>query len=354
VFHDIMCIDRVSVKFKSLSYSTTDDGSDCERQVTEMESIKECTPVHDLPVILLAGPTGVGKTALSIALARHLGAEIINADSMQIYRHMDIGTAKPSIAEKAAVVHHLLDVVTPGEPFDAARYLDLARPIIDDLHGSGKIPLVVGGTGLYMKVLTKGICSGPPSDPAIRKSLMDEIAASGSNALHQRLLQVDPVLGARLHPNDRQRVLRALEVFLSTGQRLSDWQEEHGFRGGAYRTIKICLFRTREELYERIDRRVDNMMERGFLDEVLRLLDMGYGPGLKPMQSLGYRHLTQHVLEGMPLATAIEEIKRDTRRYAKRQLTWFRGDSEFQWFEPTRAATIIAWAESRLSFPAPS
>jgi tRNA dimethylallyltransferase len=299
-------------------------------------------------MILLAGPTGVGKTALSIALARRFGTEIINADSLQIYRFMDIGTAKPTPKERRAVVHHLLDVVSPDEPFDAARYQELARPVIQHLLTSGRPPLVVGGTGLYMKILTRGICAGPPSDPAIRKRLLEEIDTAGVQAFHQRLIEVDPPLGARLHPNDRQRILRALEVFESSGRRLSEWQQEHGFRQEVFRTVKVCLFRSRDELYERISQRVDAMMEQGFLEEVNRLLEMGYGPDLKPMQSLGYKQLVKHLVEGLPLAVAVEEIKRETRRYAKRQLTWFRGDPAFQWFEPTPEEAVIEWVEARL------
>ncbi|MHC1742560.1 MAG: tRNA (adenosine(37)-N6)-dimethylallyltransferase MiaA [Syntrophobacteraceae bacterium] len=314
-----------------------------------MESTRTGKSPHDVPVILLAGPTGVGKTALAITLAQRLDTEIINADSLQVYRYMDIGTAKPTLVERRAALHHLLDVVAPDEPFDAARYLEIARPIIHDLQHAGRPPMVVGGTGLYMKILTKGICSGPPSDPAVRSRLLEELDAIGTAGLHQRLLEIDPPLGARLHPNDRQRILRALEVFMASGQRLSEWQREHGFRHEDYRTIKLCLFRPREELYERINRRVDVMMEQGFLDEVSRLLEMGYGPGLKPMQSLGYKQLTKHLLEGAPLSEAIEEIKRESRRYAKRQLTWFRGDPEFNWLDPTRENEVIAWVESRLA-----
>lgn len=305
----------------------------------------------ELPVILLAGPTGVGKTALSLMLARGLGTEIINADSMQVYRHMDIGTAKPSEPERASVVHHLLDVVNPDEPFDAARYQELARPIVDRLLGLGKIPLVVGGTGLYMKVLTKGICCGPPSDPALREKLRREAKTSGIGSLHQRLLEVDPALGARLHPNDTQRILRALEVFLATGRRLSEWQEAHGFRHEAYRTIKVCLSRPREELYERINRRVDGMLRAGLIEEVRRLLEMGYGPDLKPMQSLGYKQIARHLLEGAPLGVAVDEIKRDTRRYAKRQWTWLRGDPGFAWFHPGEEARVAEWVKTRCFDP---
>lgn len=306
---------------------------------------------HDIPVILLAGATGVGKTALAILLAQRLGTEIINADSLQVYRYMDIGTAKPTPQERLAAVHHLLDVVSPDEAFDAARYLELARPILSNLQRSGRAPLVVGGTGLYMKILIKGICSGPPSDPHVRKRLLEELDAVGTTGLHKKLLDIDPPLGARLHPNDRQRVLRALEVFIVSGQRLSEWQQDHGFRQESFPTVKLCLSRPREELYDRINRRVDAMMEQGFLNEVKRLLEMGYGPELKPMQSLGYKQLTAHVLEGAPLQTAVEEMKRESRRYAKRQLTWFRGDPEFHWMDPTREQDVIAWVESRLAQP---
>ncbi len=314
-----------------------------------MESTLANHAGRNIPVILLAGPTGVGKTALAIKLAQRLGTEIINADSLQVYRHMDIGTAKPTPDEQRAARHHLLDVVFPDEPFDAARYAALARPIVHEMQQSGRPPLVVGGTGLYIKTLTKGICPGPPSDPVVRRGLLEEIETVGTAGLHRKLMEVDPPMAARLHPNDKQRILRALEVFLASGRRLSQWQEEHGFREEVYPTIKLFLVRPREELYDRINRRVDAMMEQGFLDEVQRLLDMGYGPELKPMQSLGYKQLARHVIEGTVLADAIDEIKRESRRYAKRQLTWFRSDPELHWLDPSREADAIAWVGSRLA-----
>jgi tRNA dimethylallyltransferase len=286
----------------------------------------------DLPVVLVAGPTGVGKTAFAVELARKLGSEIVNADSMQVYRHMDIGTAKPTPEERSAVAHHLLDVVDPDEPFDAGDYLERARPVIRTLHEAGKVPLVVGGTGLYLKVLTRGICAGAPGDPQVRSRLIEEEQTLGLPALHERLLEVDPALGARLHPNDRQRILRALEVFHHSGKPLSHWQQQHRFEDAPYRTVKIFLNREREELYARIDARVETMMAQGFLDEVRKLLALGYGPELKPMQSLGYRQLARHLRGELSLDEALAEIRRDTRRYAKRQLTWFRADPEFRWF----------------------
>jgi tRNA dimethylallyltransferase len=301
-----------------------------------------------LPIVLLAGPTAVGKTALALELARRLGTEIVNADSMQVYRYMDIGTAKPTAEEQRLVPHHLLDVVDPDEPFDAARYVAMARPVIDRFHRRGHIPLVVGGTGLYMKALTRGLCPGAPSAPEVRRTLMEEMARRGSAALHEELCRVDPVLGRRLHPNDRQRILRALEVYRATGRPLSHWQEQHRFQVSLYPSIKIALFREREDLYERINRRTWIMMEQGFLDEVRNLLAMGYAPSLKPMQSLGYRHLCDHLSGRRDLEEAVALIQRDTRRYAKRQMTWFKGDPEFHWFHADDPDPVFRWVERRL------
>lgn len=299
-------------------------------------------------IILIAGPTAVGKTALSLELAVRLGTEIVNADSMQVYRYMDIGTAKPTARERALTAHHLLDVVNPDEPFDAAGYVHLARPVLAELHRRGKVPLVVGGTGLYMKVLTRGICEAIPGDPEVRKQLTREEEERGLAALHGELTHIDPPMGARLHPNDRQRILRAIEVFRLTGRPLSEWQAQHCFGESPYRTIKVFLYREREELYERINRRVHTMMEQGFYDEVRSLLDRGFGPELKPMQSLGYKQLVQHIQGALSLDRAVYEIQRETRRYAKRQITWFRADPEFQWFDAEKGEDAIRWIIEQL------
>jgi tRNA dimethylallyltransferase len=277
-------------------------------------------------------------------LARRLNAEIVNADSMQVYRHMDIGTAKPSIEERAAVPHHLIDIVDPDQPFDAAAYAEAASRVISRLHQDGKTPLVVGGTGLYMKVLVHGICEAVPTNETIRFELVREEADKGLASLHAELSRVDPVLAGRIHPNDRQRTLRALEVYRASGRPLSEWQDRHRFEKPLYPAVKIFLSRDREELYARIDRRVEIMMEAGFLAEVEQLLRMGYGPDLKPMQSLGYRQLVQHLSGELSLDEAIEQIKRETRRYAKRQMTWFRGDPEFRWFDAENEEGAIKWA----------
>lgn len=302
----------------------------------------------ELPVVLIAGPTAVGKTAFSIDLASLLDTEIVNADSMQVYRFMDIGTAKPTPRERALVTHHLLDVVRPDEPFDAALYGELARPVLEDLHRRGRVPVVVGGTGLYMKVLTRGICPAAPRDQEVRERLLLREKEIGLSGLHEELARVDPVLGGRIHPNDRQRILRALEVYRATGKRLSERQEEHRFEGALYRTVKIFLTLERDEIYERIDLRVHRMLEEGFRDEVARLLDMGFGPDLRPMRSLGYRQLARHLVEGWSLDEAIHDIQKETRRYAKRQMTWFRGDPEFRWFDARRTEEIMDWVVRRV------
>jgi tRNA dimethylallyltransferase len=200
-----------------------------------------------LPIVLLAGPTAVGKTALSLDLAEILGTEIINADSMQVYRDMDIGTAKPTPEERARIRHHLMDVVNPDEHYDAALFVQQARPIIEALHAQGKIPLVVGGTGLYMKALTRGLCPGPGADPEIRRTILQDLQRHGLPLLYEELRRMDPVCAAKIHPNDRQRIVRALEVFRSTGVALSQWQEAHGFRHSLYRTVKIAMCRERRD-----------------------------------------------------------------------------------------------------------
>jgi tRNA dimethylallyltransferase len=258
---------------------------------------------------------------------------VVSADSRQVYRLMDLGTAKPSRAERDLVPHHLLDVAWPDEPFDAARFAELAASAIAAIHDRGRLPLVVGGTGLYIRALTGGLVDLPRPDPCLRAGLQQQAAEEGSAALHRRLAAVDPSTARLLHANDTVRIIRALEVFTQTGRPLSAWQQAHGFREGRYRLLKLGLTTDRVELYRRIDARAAAMFADGLLEETAALLAAGYAPQLKALQSIGYREAVR-VLQGeCSVPTALAEVQQATRRYAKRQLTWFRADTENIWVD---------------------
>lgn len=293
------------------------------------------------PVVVIAGPTGVGKTNTAIGLAEAVGGEIIGADAMQVYRHMDIGTAKPTPEQRARVRHHLVNVVDPDEPFSAARFKQLAERVIKDLHRAGVLPFVVGGTGLYIKALTRGLFETDEVDEPIRARLLSEAEKRGIAALYARLEAVDPNAALRIHPNDRYRIIRALEVFEATGHPISLLQKRHDFSDEPYRVLKVGLFLERAVLYDRIDRRVDEMMASGLIEEVKTLLNHGFCPELKSMQSIGYRHVIAFLQGEVTRHDMVEQLKRDTRRYAKRQLTWFRADPEMIWFEPLDVDSIL-------------
>lgn len=300
------------------------------------------------PVVVIGGPTGVGKTAAGIELARALDGEIVGADSVQIFRYMDIGSAKPTPAERAAAPHHLIDVADPDEPWDAARYARAARRVVADIHNRGRLPLVAGGTGLYIRALVAGIFSlgSPPEDstagdPDLRRRLREEAAALGSPALRQRLAEKDPEAAARIHPNDAFRIVRALEVLEVTGRPLSAHQAEHEFGDAPYRLFRIGLYREREALYARIERRVDAMLAEGLLEEVRCLLGRGYGSELKPMSAIGYRHMVDYLAGRVDWAETVRLLKRDTRRYAKRQLTWFRAEADTRWTTPESMGALL-------------
>ena len=285
-------------------------------------------------LVIVLGPTAVGKSNIVLDLAFQLRAEIISADSQQVYRHMDIGTAKPSREQREKIPHHLIDVVDPDEEFNAAMFRNLAIEIAHELADQDKRIIVCGGTGLYIKALTRGLFGGPGQDPQIRQALEWEIEEHGIGALYHRLEQVDPQSAARIHPHDRQRISRALEVYHATGRKISDWQSEHGFTDSLFEVLKIGLDRPRSEVYDRIDRRCELMIATGLLNEVKKLVEMGYTLDLKPMQSIGYRHLGLFLRGRISLDNAVHLMKRDTRRLAKRQLTWFGGDREIRWFDP--------------------
>jgi len=285
-------------------------------------------------LVIILGPTGVGKSAMALSLTGRLGGEIVSADSMQVYRGMDIGTAKPTPEERRRITHHLLDVVDPDEPFDASRYCTLAQGIITRLQGEGKPVFVVGGTGLYIRALLGGLIDGPGADEPLRRSLKEEGKRWGIPHLYGKLRERDPQAAARINPHDAVRIIRALEVLELTGRSIVDHQKDHRFRQQDYEVVKIGLMREREELLARIDERTERMIVDGFVGEVQRLLDRGYERSLKPMQSLGYRHLAAYLAGEVDLEGAIHLIKRDTRRYAKRQMTWFATDREILWFAP--------------------
>ncbi len=292
-------------------------------------------------VAVLLGPTAVGKTAAALTLAQAVGAEIVNADSLQLYREMDIGTAKPTPAERALVPHHLLNVADPLEPFDAARYCREGRAALASLQRRGVPPLVVGGTGLYLKALLHGLFREGAPGGRLRAELRLELTDLGLPRLYQRLTRLDPETAQRLHPHDTYRILRALEVIAATGRPVSELWRAHRFQDCPYRVLKLGLHLPRAELHARIEARVAVMLEEGWLTEVEGLLAR-YPPNLKPLQAIGYRHLSNYLLGRWSWEEALEWLRRDTRRYAKRQLTWFRADPEVQWFHPAETEAMLA------------
>lgn len=287
-------------------------------------------------VVIILGPTGVGKSEVAIEAAAEIGCEIINADSQQVYRCMNIGTAKPAPEERQRVPYHLIDVVDPDEEFNAALFRQTALASAQQAWLRGKRVLLCGGTGLYIKAFTHGLFVGPPRDPEIRKRLEKEAQGKGLGALYERLKEVDPDALFWIHPNDRQRIIRALEVFEVSGKVMSQWQREHGFKESLFETLKIGLNREREGLYTLINRRCDEMIANGLVEEVKGLVKRGYGLQLKPLQSVGYRHVGLYLSGLMSLEDAVSLMKRDTRRLAKRQLTWFHADPEIRWFHPEK------------------
>ena len=293
------------------------------------------------PLIVICGPTAAGKTALALELAERFPVEIISADSRQVYRLMNIGTAKPSAAEQALVPHHLLDVVWPDEAFDAACFVRLAGAAIAGVLARGRLPLLVGGTGLYIRALTEGLVEVPPADPQVRAELQAYAESAGTEALHRRLAGVDAEAAAALHRNDRVRIIRALEVFTLTGQPLSAWQRDHGFSKRTYRLLKLGLTLERSALYARIDRRAAAMLAGGLVEETAALLKAGYAAELKSLQAIGYRETVRLLCGTLSPDAALVELQQATRRYAKRQLTWFRADPQMIWVDSLRESDRI-------------
>ena len=280
-----------------------------------------------MKLIVLSGPTASGKSSLALALAREFPLEIVNADSLQVYRHFDIGTAKPTAAERSEVPHHLIDVADPGEPYDAGRYVRDAERAIGEIRARGKVPMLVGGTGMYIRALLRGL-DPFPSDPRVRKELSRRWEAEGGAALHAELARIDPGTSGKVHPSDRLRVLRALEIAAVAGvppsRARASWSSPEARHGCLF----LALWPDRETLNRGIDARTEGMFRRGLLEEVRGLLAMGFDRSLKPMRALGYRHAAAHLLDGVPLSETIEAVKRDTRRYAKRQVTWLSSEPD--------------------------
>jgi tRNA dimethylallyltransferase len=304
-------------------------------------------PDNRPPVVVVTGPTASGKTPFAIEIAQHFGGEIVNADSMQVYRGMDIGTAKATLEQQAAVPHHVLDIVSPDVRYNAARYLEDARAAAARIHGQGKLVVLTGGTGLYIRVFLEGVLGGVAPDPEFRKELEREharaVAAGDPEKLHRRLAEVDPVAGERIHPNDLRRTIRALEI-ARQGMLASERRRAHGFGDRPYRVLHIALDPGREALNERIDRRCSEMIEAGLLQEVRDLRELGYGPELPSMQSIGYRHMEPVVAGSDTLANALVAMQRDTRRFARRQRTWLRAVRDCVWLEPQERERIFELA----------
>ncbi|MCX8070740.1 MAG: tRNA (adenosine(37)-N6)-dimethylallyltransferase MiaA [Thermodesulfovibrionales bacterium] len=296
-------------------------------------------------IILILGPTAVGKTELAISLAKSIQSEIISADSMQIYKYMDIGTAKPSINERLQVPHHMIDIVEPYEKYSVGNYLDCVKPIIEKLHKSNKIPIITGGTGLYMKAMTRGLFTGPQADYDLRKKLLDD-EKNNPGTLYEYLIRIDPNSANKIKSNDFRRILRAIEVFMKTSKPISEIQDEFT-KPLPYKFIKIGITTQREFLYNRINQRVDAMIEKGLIEEVKRAMeiildnkpkntiqnDYDYLMSLTSMQAIGYKEIIMSEFGLIEKQKVIDLIKQKTRNYAKRQFTWFNAEKDIIWID---------------------
>jgi len=294
-------------------------------------------------VLVIAGPTAAGKTECALALAEYLPIEVISGDSMLAYRGMDIGTAKPSPEERERVPHHLIDLIEPDEPFNVADYAPLAMAAVHDIHSRGRLPCIVGGSGLYIRSVT--CCLDLPvasPDQSMRARLEEEARVLGRAHLHERLRSVDPAAAARIHENDLKRVVRALEVYEKTGRPMSDVYREAPEPTNELYCLVYVLSRDREGLYQRIERRCDAMVHRGLIGEVRALLGRGYGPGLQSMQAIGYKEVAAHILGEYDFAEMMAVFKRNSRRFAKRQLTWFSKEPGACWIDADAVEPVEA------------
>ena len=287
------------------------------------------------PLVVISGPTATGKSDLSIALAQKIGGEIISADSMQVYREMDIGTAKILPEQMQGIPHHLLDVLDPSESFDAVRFQQLAKKAIEEIDDRGHIPIVTGGTGFYIHALIYDTVFSNHDEAQTYRAGLVRIGEEpgGELRLHEMLRKVDPSTAEAIHPNNKKRIIRALEFYHETGQPISSHNQEQRKRPSPYRFAHFVLTDDRDALYRRIDDRVDRMMKEGLLEEVIRLREKGFTPDMVSMQGIGYRQILRHLEGEYPLEEAVRLIKRDSRHYAKRQLTWFRRENDIIWMD---------------------
>ena len=288
-----------------------------------------------IPIVCVVGPTATGKTRLAVRLAQNYNGEVVSADSMQVYRGMTIGTAKPTAEEMQGVPHHLIDCLNPDEPFNVARFVELAHDVIRDIRSRGKLPIVAGGTGLYINSLIDNISFDEfEGDLTLREQLSDRLSSEGSAVLYEELSAVDPVAAAKIHPNNSKRLIRALEVYLSTGVPFSEWAVRSRSVSSPYSPTIIGLtYADRHLLYEKIDARVDLMIAGGLIDEVRELMDSGLSKSTTSMQAIGYKEILQFLCGEISREKAIELVKQESRRYAKRQLTWFHRDTRIEWLE---------------------
>ncbi|MCB9667725.1 MAG: tRNA (adenosine(37)-N6)-dimethylallyltransferase MiaA [Myxococcales bacterium] len=284
-----------------------------------------------IPLLVIAGPTSTGKTTVAIDLARRYGGELVGADSIQVYRGFDVGSAKPRPEDLDGIVHHLIDVATPNNPLDAVEYATLADAAIADIHRRGKLPIVVGGTGLWLRALLRGLIETPKVDPAIRSLLEQQAVVEGRSGLYARLQKVDPLAAERIHPNDCVRIVRALEVYEQTGVPLGQLREMHAKGAPRYRSFNVVLDLDRPTLHARIAQRTEAMLAGGWVDECRQIVRC-YGPDTRPLGSVGYRQLLDHILRGEPLETTTRRIRKATLVYTRRQRTWFRGEPGFTWW----------------------
>lgn len=296
-------------------------------------------------VVVLTGPTAAGKTTLAIALAERFDGEIVNADSMQVYRYMNIGTAKPSLATRARVPHHLFDTLTPDLDYSAWLYARDARRVAREIHDRGRLVILTGGTGLYIRAFLEGLAGAGGAQPELRERLEAEhrcaVEQGDPGRLHRRLGELDPEAAAGIHPNDLRRTMRALEIMQHSGRGVSQLRDEHAFGDRPFDTLHLAIDPGRQIIVERIERRCREMIEGGLLQEVRDLRRRGYGPELRPMQAIGYRHINEVVDGGNTLASALLQMQADTRRFARRQRTWLRRVPEAVWLDPRDESAIF-------------